>query len=355
MRTCVLFFFIFTKGAVGLGCVISTMDGYFGGSNSVNGQPVCTAMKSALTTDTEEKMQQLKEMVSQLELQKKQLRNGQLSPVHTATKEHQQSTNLSMSDEGKSSKDSSLESLCVIELNSFLERDDDKTWLYDPSEHPWPCAHVSEAKDPATTKDKLCDISHWCTTGTRLSDLRQEKFPSDGDVATRAPLDGGARAATPPNPDSEASTESSPYGSSVLHSVSRLPSKGASRRSLPNLSRGLNGLGPRPAPAVTRQQATMGAPRSRIATPAAREVPGRFTLPEPRLVRSRSFSVAVSAAPPSTHLRQMGRKSEVLPSRSVQTATPSGLPLASRMACPATHPRSGLPRPSRIPAPPKKR
>ncbi|KAG0430734.1 hypothetical protein HPB47_022416 [Ixodes persulcatus] len=228
-------------------------------------------MKSALTTDTEEKMQQLKEMVSQLELQKKQLRNGQLSPVHTATKEHQQSTNLSMSDEGKSSKDSSLESLCVIELNSFLERDDDKTWLYDPSEHPWPCADVSEAKDPATTTDKLCDISHWCTTGTRLSDLRQEKFPSDGDVATRAPLDGGARAATPPNPDSEASTESSPYGSSVLHSVSRLPSKGASRRSLPNLSRGLNGLGPRPAPAVTRQQATMGAPRSRIATPAARE------------------------------------------------------------------------------------
>ncbi|CAN7987661.1 unnamed protein product, partial [Ixodes pacificus] len=335
------------------------MGGHHGSSESVSGQPVCTAMNSALTTDTEEEMRQLKEMVRQLELQNKQLRNDQLSPVHTATKERQQSRNLSTSDEDKSSKDSSLENLSIIELNCFLEREDDETWLYDPTEHPWPCADVSETKEPATTTDKLEDISHYpnhadtptftrslapgsnalpttvargdgalpylettrsgspahwtaslvapmsqvvpsfsadvheivklqgenlrfssvappfkssgCTTGTKLSDLRQEKFPSHGDVATRAPLDGGARAATPPNPDSEASSESSPYGSSALNSVSRLPSKGAGRRSLPNLSRGLNGLGPRPAPAATRQQATMGSLRSRIAAPAARE------------------------------------------------------------------------------------
>lgn len=415
----------------------------------------CTAMNSALATDPEEEMRLLKDKVRQLELQNKQLRKNQRSPVDTTSKERKQSRNLIMSDNDKSSKESSLEDLGIIDLDCLLEHDDDddETWLFDPSKHSWPCADASEAKELTNTRislaSKLDEISQcpsrtfdsrtftrprrklrpaldWntlptisaaengapaadletapagspvheasplvvpltevvtvplapvnvheivrlqgeslrlsspvcspkrgpaCTTGSRLSDSRREESPSDVDSLTRVPLDGGARAATPPTPDPGGSAASSPYGSnSSLHRMSQLPSKGVTRRSLPNLSRVLNGLGSHSASVTTGQQGTIGGPRSRLAVPTQHEVPGRSALPVPR--SSRSSSVAASLPASSSHPR--GRHSDQFPPRPELAETPSRLSLAPRGVVPSTQPRSGLPRPSRI-RPPTKR
>uniref|UniRef100_V5HY64 Putative serine/arginine repetitive matrix protein 1 n=1 Tax=Ixodes ricinus TaxID=34613 RepID=V5HY64_IXORI len=456
-------------------------------------------MNSPLVTDPEEEMRLLKDRVRQLELQNKQLRKNQRSPVDTtSSKERKQSRNMSMSDNDKSSKESSLEDLGIIDVDRLLENDDDETWLCDPSERPWPIADASEAKELVNTRislaskldeisqlasraqelrDMLARVRHpgpsrtfdsrtftrprrklrpaldWnalptisaaengapaadhdtprgvspvreapppvapppeaaavplasvnvheivrlqgeslrlsspmcspkrgsgesggrrssaadkapptsglptgCTTGARPSDPRREDSPSDGDGLSRVPLDGGARAATPPTPDLGGSAASSPYGSnSSLHHVSLLPSKGATRRSLPNLSRVLNGLGSHPGSAVTGQQATLGAPRSRLAVPTQHEVPGRSALPAPRPTRSRSSSVASTGLPAASPLPRGGRRSEQFPPRPEQTeTTPLRLSLAPRNTTPATQPRSGLPRPSRIPPPTKR-
>ncbi|KAG0427738.1 hypothetical protein HPB47_025231 [Ixodes persulcatus] len=438
-------------------------------------------MNSPLVTDPEEEMRLLKDRVRQLELQNKQLRKNQRSPVDTtSSKERKQSRNMSMSDNDKSSKESSLEDLGIIDVDRLLENDDDETWLCDPSERPWPIADASEAKELVNTRislaSKLDEISQcpsrtfdsrtftrprrklrpaldWnalptisaaengaptadhdtprgvspareapppvapppeavavplasvnvheivrlqgeslrlsspmcspkrgsgelggrrssaadkvpptsglptgCTTSTRPSDPCREDSPSDGDGLARVPLDGGARAATPPTPDLGGSAASSPYGSnSSLHHVSLLPSKGATRRSLPNLSRVLNGLGSHPSSAVTGQQATLGTPRSRLAVPTQHEVPGRSALPAPRPTRSRSSSVASTGLPAASPLPRGGRRSEQFPPRPEQAeTTPLRLSLAPRNATPATQPRSGLPRPSRIPPPTKR-
>ncbi|EEC03116.1 conserved hypothetical protein [Ixodes scapularis] len=414
-------------------------------------------MNSPLVTDPEEEMRLLKDRVRQLELQNKQLRKNQRSPVDTtSSKERKQSRNMSMSDNDKSSKESSLEDLGIIDVDRLLENDDDETWLCDPSERPWPIADASEAKELVNTRislaSKLDEISQcpsrtfdsrtftrprrklrpaldWnalptisaaengapaadhdtprgvspareapppvapppeavavplasvnvheivrlqgeslrlsspmcspkrgsgesggrrssaadkvlptsglptgCTTGARPSDPRREDSPSDGDGLARVPLDGGARAATPPTPDLGGSAASSPYGSnSSLHHVSLLPSK------------------------VTGQQATLGAPRSRLAVPTQHEVPGRSALPAPRPTRSRSSSVASTGLPAASPLPRGGRRSEQFPPRPEQTeTTPLRLSLAPRNATPATQPRSGLPRPSRIPPPTKR-
>ncbi|KAL3224439.1 hypothetical protein MRX96_026558 [Rhipicephalus microplus] len=88
-------------------------------------------------------MRLLKDKVRQLELQNKQLRRSQqhlrsLSPCKTVeknSKDLKQSFNMSMSDEGneKSSKESSLEDLGIIDVE-FMSELDDETWLYEPPE-----------------------------------------------------------------------------------------------------------------------------------------------------------------------------------------------------------------------------
>ncbi|CAN8005948.1 unnamed protein product [Ixodes hexagonus] len=424
-------------------------------------------MNSALATDPEEEMRLLKDKVRQLELQNRQLRKNQRSPVDATTKERKQSRNLSMSDNDKSSKESSLEDLGIIDVDRLLgDNDDDETWLCDPSEQPWPRADGSEAKELVNTRislaSKLDEISQcpsrtfdsrtftrprrklrpaldWnalptisaaengapatdpettqggspvhvasppvvpqlegvsvplapvsvheivrlqgeslrlsspvcspkkgseCINGVLLYSGSSPDQACDASVRGRLaqclspPATGGARAATPPTPDPGGSTASSPYGSnSSLHRMSQLPSKGATRRSLPNLSRVLNGLGSHPAPVATTtgQQAAMGTPRSRLAVPTQHEVPGRSALPVPRPSRSRSSSLAAPGPPVAAPHPKGGRRSDEFPPRPEHTETPPRLSLPTRVTTPATQPRSGLPRPSRIPPPTKKR
>lgn len=96
-------------------------------------------VSSTFALDPQEEMRLLKDKVRQLELQNKQLRRSQqhqrsLSPCKTAdseknSKELKQSLNMSMSDEGneKSSKESSLEDLGLIDVE-FMSELDDETW-----------------------------------------------------------------------------------------------------------------------------------------------------------------------------------------------------------------------------------
>lgn len=169
----------------------------------------------------------------------------------------------------------------------------------------------------------------------------------------------------------------SPYGSnSSLHQISQIPHKGATRRSLPNLSRVLNGLGTRsPSGHQSKQQQPSLSQRSELSQLPQPEVAGRSALPTS--ARSRSSSVAAgatathsSSGPSSARTSQMGRRSLGLPQR-VSHASPSRMPLPARFVpstsaatapaatatpAPASAPqRSGLPRPSRIPPPPSKK
>ncbi|XP_075735935.1 uncharacterized protein LOC119170106 isoform X2 [Rhipicephalus microplus] len=100
-------------------------------------------VSSTFALDPQEEMRLLKDKVRQLELQNKQLRRSQqhlrsLSPCKTVennSKDLKQSFNMSMSDEGneKSSKESSLEDLGIIDVE-FMSELDDETWLYEPPE-----------------------------------------------------------------------------------------------------------------------------------------------------------------------------------------------------------------------------
>ncbi|KAK8768522.1 hypothetical protein V5799_015012 [Amblyomma americanum] len=166
----------------------------------------------------------------------------------------------------------------------------------------------------------------------------------------------------------------SPYGSnSSLHQISQIPNKGATRRSLPNLSRVLNGLGTRsPSGHQSKQQQPSLSQRSELSQLPQPEVAGRSALP--MSARTRSSSVAAAAAthsssgPSSARTSHAGRRSLGLPQR-VSHASPSRMPLPARFVpatpaapvataapAPASAPqRSGLPRPSRIPPPPSKK
>lgn len=222
------------------------------------------------------------------------------------------------------------------------------------------------------------------TGSARSSELRHEdSYSDDGqDVhqgrAHNAEGDARQRLRTPPltlartMEDQSPSPGSSPYGSnSSLHQISQIPNKGATRRSLPNLSRVLNGLGTR-NPSVTGHLSKQLQPplsqRGKLGQPPQPEVPGRSALPTSAHGRSNSVAavpVPTSAgASPSRPSTKVGRRSLGLPER-VSHASPSRMPLPSRLvpapapapassasAASATPQRSGLPRPSRIPPPP---
>lgn len=223
---------------------------------------------------------------------------------------------------------------------------------------------------------------------TRSNITSQEHFPEkdnqDPNHSVAHSSDGEAieRVRTPtlpvPRPSEEQSPSpgSSPFGSnSSLHRIPQLPSKGgATRRSLPNLSRVLNGLGTRSPAGHQSKQLQQPSPRSRLVPPSQHEVPSRSALPVPMSApsRSRSSSLAgaLSLAPMGAAASTSDARARV-PSgrRSLDTSrrqTPesiSRMPLPSRLAAAPSSPpsalpqpvRSGLPRPSRIPPPSKKR
>ncbi|XP_077559443.1 uncharacterized protein LOC144174553 isoform X3 [Haemaphysalis longicornis] len=225
------------------------------------------------------------------------------------------------------------------------------------------------------------------STGSgRSSELRHEdSYSDDGqDVHQGRPHnaegDARQRLRTPPlslprpMEDQSPSPGNSPYGSnSSLHQISQIPNKGATRRSLPNLSRVLNGLGTRNSSVVGHMSKQLQPPlsqRGKLGQPPQPEVPGRSALPTSAHTRSNSVAavpVPTSAgASPSSRPSKVGRRSLGLPER-VPHASPSRMPLPSRLVPPAPAPtppqastatasatpqRSGLPRPSRIPPPP---
>uniref|UniRef100_A0A131YWF3 SLAIN motif-containing protein 2 n=1 Tax=Rhipicephalus appendiculatus TaxID=34631 RepID=A0A131YWF3_RHIAP len=169
---------------------------------------------------------------------------------------------------------------------------------------------------------------------------------------------------------------SSPYGSnSSLHQISQIPSKGATRRSLPNLSRVLNGLGTR-NPSATGHQSKQQQPslshRNNLSQLPQPEIAGRSALPTSARTRSSSVVAAVPApqsGPSPARTSQTGRRSLGLPQRMSHASPPSRMPPPARYmpAAPPAAPaastaptaaaatsvpqRSGLPRPSRIPPP----
>ncbi|XP_075735949.1 uncharacterized protein LOC119170106 isoform X5 [Rhipicephalus microplus] len=170
---------------------------------------------------------------------------------------------------------------------------------------------------------------------------------------------------------------SSPYGSnSSLHQMSQIPSKGATRRSLPNLSRVLNGLGTRNPSATghqSKQQQSSLSHRNNLSQLPQPEITGRSALPTSARTRSSSVVAAVSTpqSGPSSASRtsHAGRRSLGLPQRVSHASPPSRMPPPARYM-PAAPPaasaaptapttpaatsvpqRSGLPRPSRIPPP----
>lgn len=167
---------------------------------------------------------------------------------------------------------------------------------------------------------------------------------------------------------------SSPYGSnSSLHQISQIPSKGATRRSLPNLSRVLNGLGTR-NPSASGHQSKQKQPslghRNNLSQLPQPEIAGRSALPSSARTRSSSVVTGVPtppSGPSSARTSQAGRRSLGLPQRVSHASPPSRMPPPARYmpapppaAAPAAPTaaaatsvpqRSGLPRPSRIPPP----
>lgn len=219
------------------------------------------------------------------------------------------------------------------------------------------------------------------TGSARSSELRHEdSYSDDGqDVhqgrSHNAEGDARQRLRTPPlslprpMEDQSPSPGNSPYGSnSSLHQISQIPNKGATRRSLPNLSRVLNGLGTRNSSIAGHMSKQLQPPlsqRGKPGQPPQPEVPGRSALPTSAHARSNSVAAvpvpASAGASPSSRPSKVGRRSLGLPER-VPHASPSRMPLPSRLVPPAPAPappqasatpqRSGLPRPSRIPPPP---
>lgn len=221
------------------------------------------------------------------------------------------------------------------------------------------------------------------TGSARSSELRHEdSFSDDGQDVHQGRLhnaegDARQRLRTPPltlartMEDQSPSPGNSPYGSnSSLHQISQIPNKGATRRSLPNLSRVLNGLGtrnPSIAGHMSKQLQPPLSQRGKLGQPPQPEVPGRSALPTSAHGRSSSVAAvpmptSAGASSPSSRPSKVGRRSLGLPER-VTHASPSRMPLPSRIVPPAPAPpqassasatpqRSGLPRPSRIPPPP---
>ncbi|XP_037506527.1 proline-rich protein 36 isoform X2 [Rhipicephalus sanguineus] len=231
---------------------------------------------------------------------------------------------------------------------------------------------ISSPKRTSTTSARIAESS----PDDSCLDDQQEVHQSR---AQNAEGDARQRLRTPPlslartMENQSPSPGSSPYGSnSSLHQISQIPSKGATRRSLPNLSRVLNGLGTR-NPSATGHQSKQQQPslshRNNLSQLPQPEIAGRSALPMSARTRSSSVVAAVptpQSGPSSARTSQTGRRSLGLPQRVSHASPPSRMPPPARympapppaapvapMAAAATSvpQRSGLPRPSRIPPP----
>lgn len=231
---------------------------------------------------------------------------------------------------------------------------------------------ISSPKRTSTTSARIAESSPDDSCLDDWQEVHQSRAQNaEGDARQRLRTPPLSLARTMEN--QSPSPGSSPYGSnSSLHQISQIPSKGATRRSLPNLSRVLNGLGTR-NPSATGHQSKQQQPslshRNNLSQLPQPEIAGRSALPTSARTRSSSVVAAVptpQSGPSSARTSQTGRRSLGLPQRVSHASPPSRMPPPARYmpAPPPAAPvaqtataatsvpqRSGLPRPSRIPPP----
>lgn len=231
---------------------------------------------------------------------------------------------------------------------------------------------ISSPKRTSTTSARIAESSPDDSCLDDWQEVHQSRAQNaEGDARQRLRTPPLSLARTMEN--QSPSPGSSPYGSnSSLHQISQIPSKGATRRSLPNLSRVLNGLGTR-NPSATGHQSKQQQPslshRNNLSQLPQPEIAGRSALPTSARTRSSSVVAAVptpQSGPSSARTSQTGRRSLGLPQRVSHASPPSRMPPPARYmpapppAAPAAQTaaaatsvpqRSGLPRPSRIPPP----
>lgn len=250
-----------------------------------------------------------------------------------------------------------------VNVHEIARLQEESLRLSSPISSPKRTSMVSARLNESRPEDSCSDDRH------EVHQSRVQNSEGDARQRIRTPPLTLARTLESQSP----SPGSSPYGSnSSLHQISQIPSKGATRRSLPNLSRVLNGLGTR-NPSATGHQSKQQQPslghRNNLSQLPQPEVTGRSALP--MSARARSSSVAAGApAPPSgpssARTSQTGRRSLGVPQRVSHASPPSRMPpparympapppaappAATAVATTSVPQRSGLPRPSRIPPP----
>uniref|UniRef100_L7MBB4 Uncharacterized protein n=1 Tax=Rhipicephalus pulchellus TaxID=72859 RepID=L7MBB4_RHIPC len=252
-----------------------------------------------------------------------------------------------------------------VSVHEIARLQEESLRLSSPISSPKRCSTASGRVAESSPDDSCLDDRH---------EVQSRVQNAEGDARQRLRTPPLSLARTMEN--QSPSPGSSPYGSnSSLHQISQIPSKGATRRSLPNLSRVLNGLGTR-SPSATGHQSKQQQPslshRNNLSQLPQPEITGRSALPTS--ARTRSSSVVAAAptpqsGPSSARASQAGRRSLGLPQRVSHASPPSRMPPPARYmpaappAAPAAQtaptavaatsvpPRSGLPRPSRIPPP----
>lgn len=250
-----------------------------------------------------------------------------------------------------------------VNVHEIARLQEESLRLSSPISSPKRTSMVSARLNESRPEDSCSDDRH------EVHQSRVQNSEGDARQQIRTPPLTLARTLESQSP----SPGSSPYGSnSSLHQISQIPSKGATRRSLPNLSRVLNGLGTR-NPSATGHQSKQQQPslshRNNLSQLPQPEITGRSALP--MSARARSSSVAAGApAPPSgpssARTSQTGRRSLGVPQRVSHASPPSRMPpparympapppaappAATAVATTSVPQRSGLPRPSRIPPP----
>lgn len=250
-----------------------------------------------------------------------------------------------------------------VNVHEIARLQEESLRLSSPISSPKRTSMVSARLNESRPEDSCSDDRH------EVHQSRVQNSEGDARQRIRTPPLTLARTLESQSP----SPGSSPYGSnSSLHQISQIPSKGATRRSLPNLSRVLNGLGTR-NPSATGHQSKQQQPslghRNNLSQLPQPEITGRSALP--MSARARSSSVAAGApAPPSgpssARTSQTGRRSLGVPQRVSHASPPSRMPpparympapppaappAATAVATTSVPQRSGLPRPSRIPPP----
>ncbi|XP_075544705.1 uncharacterized protein LOC142578910 isoform X1 [Dermacentor variabilis] len=250
-----------------------------------------------------------------------------------------------------------------VNVHEIARLQEESLRLSSPISSPKRTSMVSARLNESRPEDSCSDDQH------EVHQSRVQNLEGDARQRLRTPPLTLARTQESQSP----SPGSSPYGSnSSLHQISQIPSKGATRRSLPNLSRVLNGLGTR-SPSATGHQSKQQQPslshRNNLSQLPQPEITGRSALPMSARARSSSVAAGAQAAPSgpsSARMSQTSRRSLGVPQRASHASPPSRMPPPVRympapppaappaptaVATTSVPQRSGLPRPSRIPPP----